>query len=72
MIKNVYTLSSLAFVPKYSTNLAWIDITEIIRCTLDFDLQKAFYAVSGDILQNDLNHYGIIGIANYLILCYVL
>ena len=61
------------FQKKYSTNHAFIDITEKIRSALDqnifacgifLDVQKAFDIVNRDILLHKLDHYGIRGLPN--------
>ena len=68
----IYELQ-FGFRAKHSTNHALINLTEMIRESLDagkfacgifIDLQKAFDTVDHEILLYKLGHYGIRGIAN--------
>ena len=71
--QNLIYLNQFGFRLKHSTIHALINMTEIIRQSIDknkfvagifIDLQKAFDTVDHEILLQKLDYYGIRGVSN--------
>ena len=71
--RQIFYYKQFGFQKDFSTNLAILNLLEIIQkalhygqiaCGIFIDLEKAFDAVSHDILLGKLDYYGIRGISN--------